>query len=110
MTGEDGEQLHIVNVDSRGDEGDGDVSLSVGQKSVMTAICWMVTAARRNATRRRASTVMVSESHSLQCGNQHISGPSWVHTHTHTHTHKNKSMLSSGVSFRTMATPYKVLV
>lgn len=34
--------------------------VSIGQKNVMTAICWMEMAAPRNATKRWASAVTVS--------------------------------------------------
>lgn len=72
-----------------------DGSLSVGQKSVMTVICWMGMAALRNVTRRLASTVMVSEYHSLQCGKTEVSDSSWVYTQF-----KAESMSSCGVSFK----------
>lgn len=48
-------------------------SLSIGQKTVMTVICWMGMAALRNVTRRWASTVMVSESYSLECRKKQVS-------------------------------------
>lgn len=47
------------------DDDDGPLSLSLGQKSVTTVICWMVMVALRSATRRRASTVSVSESQEI---------------------------------------------
>lgn len=64
MTYDDGDESNVDKGDYTGHKGDG--SLSVGQKSVMTVICWTVMAAPRNVTRRWTSNVMVSDFHSLQ--------------------------------------------
>lgn len=46
---------------------DNDGPLSVGQKNVMTVICWMAMAALRDAARRWALNAMVSAIHCLCC-------------------------------------------
>lgn len=76
----------------------------------MITICWMVMAALRNATKRWASTVKVSQFYSLHSMHLVHLGFSVARAHTCTHTQAYaEGMLSLSLRFffKTMAIPLK---